>query len=653
MIPDNIAGCPGVADHQKHGKFPEFIVSKVHLVFASFLCLVIVGKVHAEWVPLEDLDSRTLYYRAAYTANDDYTYEETHTAAIRVLKKRAIEGLKKTTVTYSASVEKIEILEAYNLKPNGERIDAPKDNYQVRTNQGRDKDSPVFSDRVSITTVFPEVEVGDTLVFTYKRIVHEPMFPKYFTAEQSFSRSNALDEAVIDLTVPAAFHGLRQIRDMKEEISRDNGRVHYRWTWENREPMRDTRKDYSVWNVESNPGFSYSTFGSYREIAEAYGKRARSKVVVSPQIKKLADRIVGNERDEKERARLLYEWVATKITYAGNCVGVGAVVPHDLSFVLDNHMGDCKDHATLLQALLAAEGIESEQALLNSGNVFALPEIPSVNSVNHVINYLPEWKLFVDSTSADTPFGMLPDSDEGKPVLLVEHFLAGMKTPVSLPGSNVQNLVAVIEVLPDGSAKGKVDVELSGMPAVEARAGWRTVSQDNENQWLKDLFTRNGQIGSATMEKDDPKPLLSKFSYSISFEQKEFLLTDSAGGFHVYPPTPSNFSVYDLAAVPDQIEETAIACANGRSQEKLVYRFPANFKILDYPKDKVIDGKYLHYEAHYKFAGNVLTVTRVMDDSTPGPLCAPELVTSQKKTLQRISRNLRSQVVYKPLLDEE
>ena len=155
------------------------------------------------------------------------------------------------------------------------------------------------------------------------------------------------------------------------------------------------------------------------------------------------------------------------------------------------------------------------------------------------------------------------------------------------------------------------------------------------------------------MEKDDPKPLLSKFKYSISFEQKEFLLTDSAGGFYVYSPTPSYFSIHDLASVPDQIEETAIACTNGKSQEKFVYRFPPNFRILDYPKDKVIDGKYLHYEAHYKFSGNVLTVTRVMEDSTPGPTCSPGLITSQMKTLQRISRNLRSQVVYKPLYDDE
>ncbi len=628
-------------------------MSKIsHLVLFTLLLLVNVGA-NAEWIPIEDQEYRILYYRVTYTAHEDFTHDEIHTAATKVLNKRAIRNLKERTVSYSTSVEKIDIIDAYNIKADGKRIDAPKDNYQVRTNKGRGEDGPVFSDRASITTVFPEVEVGDTLVFTYKRTTTEPMFPKYFTAARTFPKSVAYDEVTIDLTVPASFDGLHQTRELTEQITKGKDTTHYHWTWQNKNPMRDTRKDYSVWDMESTPGFTYSTFDSYKAIAEAYAARALPKVVVSQQISELADKIVGDEKDKKEQARLLYEWVATKITYSGNCVGVGAVVPHDLSFILDNHMGDCKDHATLLQALLAAKDIKSEQALINSGNVFELPKIPVINSVNHVINYLPEWNLFVDSTDPDTPFGMLPSPVEGKPVLLVENFVDGMKTPVSGPNTHMQQLNADIEILPDGSASGRVEVKLHGAPAVIARSGWRNISKDDEDQWLKDLFTQNGKIGSAAMEKDNPEPLRDRFNYSMTFEQKEFVLTDSAGGFPVYSPTPSYFSAYELVWVPEQIEEQPIACSSGKSEETYVYRFPQNFKILDVPKDKIIDGEHIHYEAHYTLSDNVLTVVRVMEDTTPGPICSPELIASQKTTLQKISRNLRAQIVYKPLLEDE
>ena len=37
-------------------------------------------------------------------------------------------------------------------------------------------------------------------------------------------------------------------------------------------------------------------------------------------------------------------------------MGIGAVVPRDMDVVLDAKMGDCKDHATVMQALLASHG---------------------------------------------------------------------------------------------------------------------------------------------------------------------------------------------------------------------------------------------------------------------------------------------------------
>lgn len=622
---------------------------KKYLLLNLLAALLFSHSVYAALEPIKDIDRRYEYYRAVYTANEDYTQEQVHSWAVKVLNKRAIEDIKTAKISYSTSVEKIDILEAYNNKADGRRVDAPKTNYQVNTNSGRDADAPVFSDRASITTVFPEVEVGDTLVFSYKRTVSEPMFPGYFAEANSFSLATAYDDVDIKMTVPASYPGLHQNRSMDEKIIRKDNTVSYQWHWKNKTPMRDTRSDYSVWDMETNPGFAFTTFKSYQAIAEAYAARALPKVVVTEDVKKLADKIVGKEKERKEQARLLYEWVATNISYAGNCVGVGAVVPHDISFILDNHMGDCKDHATLLQALLTAKEIKSVQALINAGSVFKLPSIPAVNAVNHVINYLPEYDLFVDSTSDSTPFGLLPRSIQGKPVLLVESYKEGLKTPAAVAGSNSQDLLAKMDIQPDGSLKGSVHIRLKGNPAVDARAGWRDVSKDSEEKWLKDIFSENGYVGSATMTRDDARPLLDHYEYSVNFDSKEFLLPDSAGAFAIYSPAPSYFSLSSLVDVPQQIEEYEITCGNGSSREEYVYHFPDNFRILDVPESKKIKGSYLNYQANYQLDGNVLTVMRQLDDTTPGPTCSPELVKAQKEVLQMISRSLRSQVVYKPL----
>jgi len=605
----------------------------------------------AEKTEIQDLDRRYEYYHATYKANEDYTHEEQHDMAVTVLKERAIEDLKSKTVSYSTSVQKLEILEAYTRKADGSRIDSPKTNYQVRTDSGRDEYSPVFSDRSRITTVFPEVQVGDTVVFSYKIIQTEPMFPGYFAEAGSFSEATAYDDVHVKIITPASFPGKYRARKMLEKITKTDEQVIYEWRWKNATPTRDSRRNYSVWDPETNPGFAYTTFDSYQAIAEAYGKRALPKVVVDDPVIQLAGEIVGEETDSRKQIRLLYEWVSKNISYAGNCVGVGAVVPHDISFVLENRMGDCKDHATLLQALLASRGIKSTQALINSGSIYRLPSIPSVNSINHVINYLPDYDLFLDSTSSSTPFGMLPRSIQDKPVLLVEGFQEGKKTPVAPVGSDRQTLDSKVTIDEAGSATGEIVVSLFGYPAVMTRELWRDVSKEAEDDWLKELFSNNGIPGSGTIEKDDPKPLLDKFSYKVDFEMKEYVQTEGAGGLYIYSLFPASFSIGAITDVGDEPEENVeIACSSGFSQENYQLVFPENIKILDIPNNSHLEGSYLSYTSTYTMSGNTLSISRTLDDRTPGNICKPELVKAQREILMKINRDLRAQVVYKPII---
>src|SRR5207237_6980278 len=49
--------------------------------------------------------------------------------------------------------------------------------------------------------------------------------------------------------------------------------------------------------------------------------------------------------------------------------------PHEPSEIIKLRYGDCKDHATLMGALLAAKGIASEAVVVNAGNVYTLPQV--------------------------------------------------------------------------------------------------------------------------------------------------------------------------------------------------------------------------------------------------------------------------------------
>ncbi len=589
------------------------------------------------------------YYQTTLI-NEDGTSVETIELSRTVLKESALEGIKHASVSYSTSAEKAEVIAAYTLKADGRRIDVPKNNYQVEINKGRDKDSPVYSDWTTLSVVFPDVEVGDTVVFSYKVTQTEPVFPKQYSASGSFPGQVAYDDVRVRFEYPASMWVQYEVHGMKEAENGTKGdHKVVEWRYANPKPVRAERRDYSVFDPEKIVGYGFSTFRTYADIAAAYGERAQPKAAVTERISKLAAEIVKDRKAPKDQARALYEWVSKNITYAGNCIGVGAVVPRDLTFVLDNKMGDCKDHATLLQALLAARNIKSVQALVNAGSMYRLPKTPVVSSVNHVINYLPDFDMYVDATSDSTPFGMLPFGDQDKPVLLVEGYKDGTKTPVMAVGSNRQRVVSHIKIAPDGTASGSLEVFQNGGAAVSMRASMRGLPGDVERDLVKNMLRRQGMIGSGTFEKDDPTELTDVYHYKVSFNAEKYIKLPGAGAFYIFPPLGmADGMAYALRpSVEEPEKEADVTCSNISIVEDYTIELPKGVKVLSVPDNVKITSEQLSYTATYKLKGNVLTVKRVLDDRTRGNVCSPQVMAGYKKIADKAMDNLKEQVLYK------
>lgn len=611
--------------------------------------LALCGAAHAATGDPLDLQIRYGHYYETILINEDGTAVESYEWSKTILKETALEWSKRASVGYSTSAQKAEVTAAYTLKADGRRIDVPRDNYQVEVNKGKGKDSPVYSDWTTMTVVFPDVAVGDTVVFSYKLTETEPMFPKHYSTAQTFYNQVAYDDVRVRINYPASMWVQYEARGMKEEENDAKGdRKIVEWRYANPQPVKNERRDFSVYDPDKEVGYSFSTFKTYADIAAAYGERALPKAAVTERITMLAAKIVKDRTDPKDQARALYEWVATNITYAGNCIGIGAVVPRDVSFILDNKMGDCKDHATLLQALLAARDIKSVQALVNSGSVYRLPKIPVVSTVNHVFNYLPEFNIYVDSTSDSTPFGMLPFGDQDKPVLLVEGYRDGAKTPVTPIGSNRQHVKSAIKIGPDGSVSGSVEIFQNGQSAAQSREWARKITKDVEDDLVKNMFRREGMIGSGKFEKDDPTGLLDTYHYKASFNAEKFIKLPGAGAFYIYPPVGIFSSIQEQVRSSMETEKEAdVACWSGATTDDYLIELPKKMKVLSIPDNMKVSNEFLSYTATYKLKGNVLTVKRTLDDRTKGNVCSPQVMAEYKKVAENILDNLKEQVLYK------
>lgn len=597
--------------------------------------------------PLE-LQIRYDYYHASYILNEDGTATESHEWSKSVLKETALEWSKRASVSYSTSAQKAEIVAAYTLKADGKRIDVPKNNYQIEVNSGKGKDSPVYSDWTTMTVVFPDVAVGDKVVLSYKLVQTEPMFPKQYSTVHYFYDQTAYDDIRVRFDYPASMWVQYEARKMQETLNESkDGRKIIEWTYANPKPLKTDRRDYSVFDADKVAGLSFSTFKTYADIAAAYGERALPKAAVTERVNKLAAEIVKNKTAPREQARVLYEWVAKNITYAGNCIGIGAVVPRDLDFILDNKMGDCKDHATLLQALLSARGIKSTQALVNSGSAYRLAKIPVVSTVNHVINYLPAFDLYVDSTSDSTPFGMLPAGDQGKPVLLVEGYKDGVKTPVPAVGSNSQRVKVNLKVADNGSVSGDLEVFLKGAGAAGTREWARNLTKEGEEDLITEIFRAQGG-GEGKFIKDDPTELTDTYHYKASFKAEKFTKRPGAGAFYIYSPVSFFTPIGSILRTAMEVEKEAdVSCSSINLNEEFNIELPKTMKVLSIPENLKIANDIVSYSATYKLQGNRLTIKRILDDRTPSNVCSPQIFEDYKKLAEKAIDNLKEQVLYK------
>lgn len=564
----------------------------------------------------------------------------------KILKTQALERAKHLTLSYSRSAQKLEIVEAYTRKADNKRVPVPKSSWQMSSSTGQGSAAPIFSDQDSVALVFPDLAVGDSVVATYKISTREPLFPGKISLQSSFPPSIGYDDVRVVVDAPLSMKLQHVQYQMEESLQTKGARQIITWVWRNPDPIRNDRINWSVFRPDSQPGYALSSFSSWPEIAKSYVDRASPKATVTPAVKQLSDEIVAGAKDPTAQARALYDWVALNVHYVGNCVGIGAVVPRDLDVVLGSKIGDCKDHATLLQALLSAQGIVSQQVLVNASNLYELPTVPVASSVNHVINFIPQLSLFVDSTDGNTSFGLLPLSVQDKPVLAAQEGVPA-RTPHD-PGGNTQTMHTVLTVGEDGTVRGKVSITVAGVLAAVARQQFRNLGKDDQARFVQGVFRQSGMDADGTVTFEDPSKLESHFSYAAEFTARAAVRFPGAGAINInqWFPSPVPVSHFALQANAPT-EEYENACFSVSSVEEYEITLPSSMQVLSVPNATAFNSPLISYESSYELKDHLLRVHRFVNDKSVGNVCSAEIGRQFKVSMQPIFNDVRQQLLYK------
>lgn len=587
-------------------------------------------------------------YRADYEVKADATSVETNEYEILIKTKAGVDNFSQVRLSYSEKMDTLEVIAAYTIAPDGTRHDVPADKIYTQESYSS-ASAAMYADRKVKVIVFPNLSPGTRLVYRYRQSQNTPYFPGYFGLWENLSLFTQYDDAKITLTAPRNLPMHVYTRDVqgsdRPRIEGDTAR--WSWTYSRKTPMQNQNWTAAGW--EYGPTVMASTYPDFSAMGRAYQLKGAEAAKLTPNIQARADDITKGIGDRRAQAAAIYEWVAKNIRYVAVYLGNGGLEPNSAESILANRYGDCKDHTVILEALLAAKGIASTPVLIGAGGGPTLPPIAVLGRFNHAINYLPEFDLYLDSTSPYARFGQLPSSDLGAPVV---HTVDGKlsRTPPNGPAVNAYRADSFYTFSANGDVSGRTRQDGSASGEIGLRGMFSQLTSQNRPRIEESIMSASGFNGVGRLKLEgDVDDLRKPFGYSFSFDATDYVDFSVVGGMTLPDPPGADSMRGIYATASSEGNATPFYCNDSLREETYTLKFPATVPLIAIPRSSRFRNAAGEYEAIWKREGQeVIATHRLSLNAIHGAdkLCLPSDYSAFRELYQYVRRGFRAQIVY-------
>ncbi len=565
--------------------------------------------------------------------------------AIKLMTDAAIARFGQYALSYNSQLQKLDIERAETLHEDGSRVPVDFRGGMFDRPTPVTISAPQFSNEHLRLVTFPALSKGDTIRLAYTLTDVETLFPGKFSVQFAFPPIEEYRSANITLDTPADMPVAIDARGVKATAdSTGNGRRIRSYHYETpASGIADEQTNTVAW-TDIGPSFIATNFTGYADIASAYNARAYDKSGASDAVRALADQLTAGVDDRREQAKRLYAWVARNIRYVGVYFGAGPVVPHRAEDVLANRYGDCKDQVTLLSALLAAKGIDSDGVLVNLGNHYRLPDAPDVLTFNHVVAWLPEFGAFVDTTAGVLPFGVLPFEASDKPALNAKTGKI-LHTPPQNGTNSTSSVAYAVDIGQDGNGTLTGDLSLDGQAGLHARQMFMHLPPRRIADTMLRKFGLAGDLQLNPRHLDDLDAPLS-----IDMRGKIDQVSLMPGPAAVSVPLLPNFGA--IRSFADYVLQQRNKpfdgmCSGTRLEERYRITLPGSVEVLAIPPNVDVRAGEIAYRSTYLRTGQTVDVTRVLERKLASNVCGSAKLAEWADAATAISTDLKRQILYR------
>ena len=479
----------------------------------------------------------------------------------------------------------------------------------------------VVPDRRGGYVVFKDLKPGDIIQMEgLNEEAVDGMFDNEYFDLSWLSFGASIHRASVEILVPHGKYLGYLHHNLEDNLVRDtrNGFDSYRWSYADlqREPYEEAMLDQG----DGDRTLFVSTIPDWEPVVDWYLQKTYRRCEAPYDVLESLDSIVADGMTEAEQVEAVYNFITRKINYSYVPFFQSAYTPKFPTLTLSASIGDCKDVATLMIAMLRELGVESYYALVKTNYFNHLRFLPSPWFDHVIVAARVDGQMkYMDLTTNFFPHYALPTGDCGAWALLVKE---GESEIFRLPNDEIDPAKNLIEIDVDAQLDTSRAISLNvqalhrGIDGGEIRESIVQLTKDELRNYILELLGK-GTFQDLrlidyrfTKQFEISEPLESEYSFSGS------RFSDKVSNLYIFR-IPYMIAVQSSQALQTATRnsrlDVAALCNVAPSRQNVTLKFPPGYQLTEVPADIDVETRFGVYRVKFTPVENGLQVEKYQE----------------------------------------
>jgi len=518
-----------------------------------------------------------------YQINNDNTAEYTERMVYKILKERGIEEANVLR-TFDKYDEEVNIIHARAISPQGDLANLRDDAIKVTD---RYANYPLYNRLYNKQFSVPEVKQGtivdikiQTKYKNIKKFLKPTGFLFYFRSQEPALLST------LTLKYPEKqkihFKNFWLSQNQPLWAKKEKGWNIVKWEMKNMEEI--ISESFMPPYRDINPRVQIGDSFTYEEICKELRNRIETNITISPEMNKKISYLIRNTKNDTEKARKIYNFIAGDIRDVNTIIDITNYYPTKPSVIFKEKYGNQLDRAVLLMSMLRGAGLNATLAfgrpLITGAIDKQFPNIGDFTAIAVIVNN----KDWLYPGAEYYSYGILPSFYQNSPFINIYQKKPQIEiSPVNSPEPNTIKDSCLITIKEDGSAKLRVDAEYKGSKSAGFREWYKNLKPVERKQGFENIaanITKGAEMINYTIS--DLGNLDEPVKYSIDIKTNSF--ASLVGDKYLLIQIPSVYSSMSTGYVAKEDRKFDIFYDELLSRETtVIINLPSNYNITYIP----------------------------------------------------------------------